>query len=433
MNGARGFVQFIQVSKNDPDKVEIIWVVFNKESVGKLYRFDHAYLRKSVNPGHELATPILPQRKSFKLKFGNVEYQRTNFALSLAYALTSHKCQGDTLEEVIIDFGSDKVNKIKNYILPGSFYVALTRVKMGSGVFLRSFERNFIKANESIEEKVNAMRKFRPYTFKKIYLDEEIFENERNEIKVGFLNINGLVEGNHGCYLNSDHNLKHLDILVLAETKLDKNWSTDKLSNILSNWKILRRYDADDGLKHMGLMLLAGKNSETYKNIKSVTYQKAKRKNTLQIQGLIVKFSVSLNVGFIYCRSTPSNSEVQSICENFLECNILMGDFNLSHRNKEDLQKVSKLCHPNKVNVLNEITRPLSNNQLDYIFVDKVINEHIFVTSYNNFISDHKSVIFRIGLDKNKITKEMKGRINFDSESHLKSRKDDYLEESTKK
>ena len=195
----------------------------------------------------------------------------------------------------------------------------------------------------------------------------------------------------------------------------------------------MRRYDADDGLKHMGLMLLAGKNSDKYKNIKSVTYQKAKRKNTLQIQGLIVKFSYSLNVGFIYCRSTPSNSEVQSICENFLECNILMGDFNLSHRNKEDLPKVSKLCHPNKINVLNEITRPLSNNQLDYIFVDKVMNDHIFVTSYNNFISDHKSIIFRLGLDQNKITKEMKGRINFDSESHLKSREDDYLEEPNRK
>ena len=77
------------------------------------------------------------------MKFGNVEYQRTNFALSLAYALTSHKCQGETLEEVIIDFGNDKINKIKNFICPGSFYVALTRVKLGSKVFLRSFEKSF--------------------------------------------------------------------------------------------------------------------------------------------------------------------------------------------------------------------------------------------------------------------------------------------------
>ena len=36
VNGARGFVQAIQVSKNNPEKVEIIWVVFNKETVGRL-------------------------------------------------------------------------------------------------------------------------------------------------------------------------------------------------------------------------------------------------------------------------------------------------------------------------------------------------------------------------------------------------------------
>ena len=96
VNGARGFVQSIQVSKENQEKVEIVWVVFNKESVGRLYRFEHKHLRQNFNPGHELATPILPERKNFTEKFGNVEYQRTNFPLSLAYAMTAHKCQGET-------------------------------------------------------------------------------------------------------------------------------------------------------------------------------------------------------------------------------------------------------------------------------------------------------------------------------------------------
>ena len=55
---------------------------------------------------------------------------------------------------MIIDFGPDLVNKIRNYILPGSFYVALTRVKMGSAVFLKSFDPSYIQVNKSIEEKV---------------------------------------------------------------------------------------------------------------------------------------------------------------------------------------------------------------------------------------------------------------------------------------
>ena len=35
MNGARGFVQAIQVSKENTEKVEVIWVVFKNENIGK--------------------------------------------------------------------------------------------------------------------------------------------------------------------------------------------------------------------------------------------------------------------------------------------------------------------------------------------------------------------------------------------------------------
>jgi hypothetical protein len=244
VNGARGFVQAIQESKANSDKVEVVWIIFNNESVGRLYRFEHNYLRKTFNPGDEMATPILPTRQNFKVKFGNVEYQRQNFALSLAYAVTAHKCQGETLEEVLIDFGPDKEHMIKNYICPGSFYVALTRVREGSKVFLRSFDKSYIQVNKKIEEKVDAMIKYRSYIFKKIYLDQKIFAVDKSEIKVGYLNINGLEDGNHSQYFNADKNLNHLDIIVLAETKLGEKSTNKSLEICLNNWKLKSRYDS---------------------------------------------------------------------------------------------------------------------------------------------------------------------------------------------
>ena len=159
MNGARGFVHAIQVSRENPQKVEVVWVIFNNENIGKLYRFEHNHLRKFFDPGNKLATPILPSRKNFKLEFGNVEYQRQNFALSLAYSVTAHKCQGETLNQVIIDFGADQEHNMKPFICPGSFYVALTRVREGESVYLRSFDTSYIKVNKKIEEKVDAMIK----------------------------------------------------------------------------------------------------------------------------------------------------------------------------------------------------------------------------------------------------------------------------------
>ena len=80
-----------------------------------------------------------------------------------------------------------------------------------------------------------------------------------------------------------------------------------------------------------------------------------------------------------------------------------------------------KLCQDQKVNALKEITRSISNNQLDYILIDQ--NLIYFVTSYNNFISDHKSIAARIGLEGNEITDEVRKRLTFNQDCHMKKTK----------
>ena len=231
------------------------------------------------------------------------------------------------------------------------------------------------------------------------------------------------MEGGHAEYLNADLNLRNLDILVLAETKLDQSYKNNQIIKVLSNWEILGRHDSNDESRHMGLMLLSSKQSSIVQNIESVTHQSLKRGNTLQIQGLIVRLKIGENYGFVYCRSTPNQSEIQSICKCFEECTIIMGDFNLSHRVIEDQLKVKSLCQEKKISALNEITRSMSNNQLDYILKDKCLNGQYFVTSYYNFISDHKSIVSRVGLNGNRIKQHIKERLTFDQESHMKQRK----------
>ena len=94
VNGARGYVQAVQTDPEDRDKVEVIWVVFHEEKIGRRYRGEHYHLRANFDPGHPLATPILPERSTFPGgKRGGVKFQRTNFPLSLAFCITSHKCQ----------------------------------------------------------------------------------------------------------------------------------------------------------------------------------------------------------------------------------------------------------------------------------------------------------------------------------------------------
>ena len=108
VNGARGYVDSIQVSSADPDKIEVVWVVFKDKNIGKLLRYEYRNLRKLHKPNDENAVPILRQKKGFTINNGEVKFQRHQFPLTLSYAITSYKCQGDTLEEVIIDFESEK-------------------------------------------------------------------------------------------------------------------------------------------------------------------------------------------------------------------------------------------------------------------------------------------------------------------------------------
>ena len=99
---------------------------------------------------------------------------------------------------------------------------------------------------------------------------------------------------------------------------------------------------------------------------------------------------------------------------------MLMGDFNWSHRIPEDQEKIKTLCQTTKESVLHEITRSLSENQLDYILLENSLKEVSFATSFNNFVSDHKAIAVRIGLDGNKFTEAFKMKLTFDSESHCK-------------
>ena len=176
----------------------------------------------------------------------------------------------------------------------------------------------------------------------------------------------------------------------------------------------------------MGLILLTSKKSSINDQIQSITYQSVSRQKKLQIQGLIVRLIKGINFGFVYCRSTPSNQEIKAIYTDFKECNIVMGDFNLSHRISEDQRKIVELCQQQKVNALNEITRSLSNNQLDYILIDEDLT--FFVTSYNNFISDHKTIIARLASLENELTNDVRERLTFDQELHLKERKKEEVE-----
>ena len=428
-NGARGYIDSIQPSKENPEEPEVVWVVFNDKSIGVKLRESKKHLTKEHKPYNKLAVPIERQKRQFSPNSGNITYQRSQFPLTLAYALTSHKCQGQTLEEVIIDFRNCKV-------FPSSFYVALTRVKEGNKVYLRNYQKDYINVNEDVEKKIKAMQMFKKYVTHKTYLDQQIYVQKNEEIKIGYLNINGLTHAHHGEYLNEDKNLSNLDILALSETKLKKE-TNEEIYSLLSNWVVLHRQDSEDSEIHMGMLILISKKSNLSEDQISIKEMKIWSKyvgekllNHMQMINIKIKKCL-LKVSFIYVRKTPDNEDINRLRKYVYGSEVVLGDFNLNLNVQSEKRLMDKLCSDGKMNHMNDVTTD-KLNQLDYVLLDEKIVKDAFSTAYKNFMGDHKSITVRIPYIGNEFSEEFKLKHFFDADHHLKPKKKKKEKEATK-
>ena len=421
VNGSRGFVDSIQPNKEDPDVAEVIWVRFNDDKVGQLLRYDSRALLNQHKPNDKLAVPIVRQKKQFQVR-GNTEYMRDQFPLTLCYAVTAHKSQGQTLDEVLIDFSKEP--RINN----GSFYTALSRVKYGKNLYLKEFQSDYIKANPDVEKKMESMKLFRNYQFKKVYNFEKIFCANDEEIKIGYLNINDLFTGRSLDFLNGDANLLAIDFLVVADSRLGEESDPILLEQKLSNWEVKARFDSADKLKHMGMIVLKSKQSllEDFKlNIEEKMYY---RKHYLHLQILFISFTTyNLETAFVYVRETPTLDEIKMLKQDFINTDLVMGDLNLDPNRSSDLKKIDYLCSQSskRKRVLTEVTTTRFN-QLDHVIlnVDKFpVN---FSTSHHQHTTDHHAIIIRIPRSGNNFKQAFLERISFDMNAytlHPKRRK----------
>ena len=90
-----------------------------------------------------IAEPILIDYYIWKSEF-NKRVGLMQLPLIYSWAITIHKSQGLTLENAIIDIGS-------NIFADGQTYVALSRVKSLDGLYLTSFDYSKIKCNPLVK------------------------------------------------------------------------------------------------------------------------------------------------------------------------------------------------------------------------------------------------------------------------------------------
>ena len=109
---------------------------------------------------------------------------------------------------------------------------------------------------------MESMKIYKNYNFLKILNTESIFESNEDEVKLGYININDIFSARSIDFLNKDTNLLGLDFLVVADTRLQEETDIECLQYKLSNWIVEARFDSEDKLKHMGMLVLKLKLSD---------------------------------------------------------------------------------------------------------------------------------------------------------------------------
>ena len=148
-NGAMGRVTNAVIDQTT-GKMSVILVAFNSEHVGQETRHTSMY-----NSIHQSAVPIHCTQATFPIdKKASLQATRTQFPLTLVWAVTIHKCQGLTLSEIVID-----MTPAKGEFRPREAYLAFSRVRTLKKLQVINCTQSQIHVSEHVEKEMKRLRK----------------------------------------------------------------------------------------------------------------------------------------------------------------------------------------------------------------------------------------------------------------------------------
>ena len=239
VNGVMGEVKAIL--KYDKNVVHTVLVKFDDVKVGKIAKRSSKY--KQNYPGCVAVQRHKGQYQ--KLNKKGAQINRTQFPLTLAWAVTIHKCQGLTLEKVVVDMkGAKRFNN-------GQAYVAFSRVKSIHGLHILNFDESGIKTHSAVRD---AMKKL--HTRHLPIPPPPEFNNPElaSAITIGHINIQYFLDKQKD--LISEFELyKNIDIMCFTETHLQ---SQHDIAHYLDTYDyIAYRKDKSNVSNQYGIMLCA--------------------------------------------------------------------------------------------------------------------------------------------------------------------------------
>jgi hypothetical protein len=366
-NGSMGTVKHVYVKEH---KIEVILVEFDGKNVGA-----DAKKNSTFRQTYPTCVPIKKHCQQFFLnKYKSIEACRIQFPLFLSWAVTIHKLQGLTLDEIVVEMSREK-----GKFQPGHAYVAFSRVKTLAGLHILNYTREQIIIDPNVETFMQNMQNVQ------LPLPNDIDISCMNFI-ICHLNVENLIT--HKDDIDTNEYLLSADIICFTETHLTKTsqWPLTNISK--KNYRIFRQERTN--CKGGGLAICIRKNI-----------------CTIEVNNLTTSECIHLTIGIdntqfnIACtyRRPASNislflSEMSTLCEHMINKSIIVGDFN-----EDILLGQAKIVSLAKLYGFTQVIEQATtdyNSLLDHVYVRGLKHQHVHVVDC--YFSYHDLIMFDINV-----------------------------------
>ena len=420
-NGQIGTLQYIEHCPTSQDSLDAkrLWIKFENDHIGKLARLKaRSQVRGKPEIQCDIWVPI--KLRSFNIKvLSTITCHRVQFPLTPACAITVHKSQGGTFNEIVHDYQE----KHKQQLV----YVALSRVISLEGLYLTNASNDFTfhHARKPISPTTRSVRqeyeRLEKHHLSTITSDLKYFLDSASgdDMSLIIANINVQSLAAHSEDISSDSILTRAMILCLTETwvhpgappiaiegyRLEHQKTCEKRSGGVAVYKrndavfSIRSWSTTEPLHQMTTN--AGLPTQVADFCTSEIIM-SNGKNFL-LMTIYVHQQVSYRDLKDFLRRTLRHHEKSSTGRHTTDPIVLLGDFNISESNRPKLQKFLLKHYSLKLQNDPEEHTTLGHSCIDLSF-SRYIDTHC--KRYVSYFSYHRPILNKLTLADIQINNE---------------------------
>ena len=206
-NGAMGTI--VNIVYNDSVKqMKAIFVKFDHTTIGENAKEKKSTYHCNVSS----AVPIEQMQVNFSVDHKpSCQVNRRQFPLTLAWAVTIHKCQGLTIDEIVVD-----MTPKKGQYTSGQAYVAFSRVKELNKLHIINYTCEQIHVSQNVAPEMDRIRR-KPV----LRLPEINVHAYTSCVSILHINVGGLQAKKEDVM--QEHLFHRVDVISLNETHLPQN------------------------------------------------------------------------------------------------------------------------------------------------------------------------------------------------------------------